>query len=609
CGARLPSYRLRRGRTVLGRHADSDCVIDDPHASRQQLAIEWDDERLRIEPLAPKNPVTIERVDDAGDLVPGSVIRFGDTVVTVRGLRRTAESSADDTVRVVVDDPGAWTSIDPRGTASWADARSWSERRLESLYALTELLVRSDPSDSDWLQSVAELIFPALPAGRGFIAVGDPAAEGLGRVHAWPSDRTHADEPSIPMSQTILDAIQLEGCALIVPDVRADFGREAERSIDQIGIATFVCAPLIVGETALGFVYADRLRGEGDDPFSESDLRFVTGVAHLVALGLDQRDLRDRLERENFQLRQVMRRRTEIVAQCPAMVEVLDTLVRAAERDSSVLLLGETGTGKELFARVLHDRSARSSGPFVAFNCSLSNPALIESELFGHVRGAFTDAGRDHRGKFQLADGGTLFLDEIGDMPLDTQVRLLRVLQERRVWPVGSEKPVPFDVRLVAATHRDLSRLRKEGQFRDDLYFRIAVLTVEIPPLRERGRDVLEIAASFLPPEVRIESAAERALLAYGWPGNVRELQNAVERACFNAAGRRIRLQDLPADIAKEGRRDPVSIPLATLSETEAKHIRKVLRAVDHNKKRAAEILGIARDTLYQKLRAFGIDA
>ncbi len=630
-GKRLPRHVIERGRTILGRHPSCHVVLPDRHSSREQLLIEWDGASLRFDDLGSKNRLQLNGDEaDREFLTEGDVLRFGETSIAIRGRSRPESVCfSDDSVRVVAPtvasgDEAGDAAPQSRLTPSkltpnklTLDARDASvalpnaeagpeSNRLESIYRLAEELV-SDHDDSTFYGRIADRVFAALPADRGFIATGDPSGGALDVVHVWHRDAR--DSERIEMSQTILDEMQVGQQALLVHDVPASYGRDAEHSIDQLGIVSFMCAPMVVGEDTTGFLYVDRRRDDASAPqsFTEEDLRFLTGVARLIGVAQEERALRDRLEHENLHLRQVLRRRTEIIGDSKSMTEVLQKVARVAERSSSVLILGETGTGKELIAQAIHDRSEREGGPFVAFNCALSSPQLIESELFGHVKGAFTDAARDHRGKFQLAEGGTLFLDEIGDMPLSTQVKLLRVLQEREVCPVGSEQPVAIDIRLIAATHRDLAQLRKDSLFRDDLYFRIAVLTVDLPPLRERGDDVLEIARALLPEGVVIDAPAAKAMLVYSWPGNVRELQNVVEQACFNANSRRIRLQDLPPEIAKEGRRSRVDVPLSSLSEVEAKHIRKVLKAVDNNKKRAAEILGISRETLYQKIRGYSL--
>jgi len=298
-----------------------------------------------------------------------------------------------------------------------------------------------------------------------------------------------------------------------------------------------------------------------------------------------------------------------------ALARLLD---RVADVASNVLIVGESGTGKEVVARALHERSVRRERPFVAINCAAVPESLLESELFGHARGAFTDARTARAGLFVQADGGTLLLDEIGDMPLPLQAKLLRVLQERRVRPVGSDVEVPIDVRLIAATHRDLEAAAEAERFRTDLLYRLDVLRVEVPPLRERGNDVLLLAQSFVqalsarldkPVQSFTPEVAAR-LLSYAWPGNVRELQNCIERAVVLAEHDQIQLGDLPpkvrdAPTPKPGTSLPgvaASGPLPTLAEVEKRYILQVVDAMGGHRSRAAEVLQIDRKTLYRKL-------
>jgi len=311
----------------------------------------------------------------------------------------------------------------------------------------------------------------------------------------------------------------------------------------------------------------------------------------------------------------------EIVGASPPMRELFDLLARAADSEASCFITGESGTGKELVARALHRRSRRAERPFVAVNCAAMPEPLLESELFGHVRGAFTDARADRQGLLLNADGGTLFLDEIGDMAPGLQAKLLRVLQERTVRRVGDNREIPFDVRVMAATNRDIDSAVEEGRFREDLYFRINVIHVSVPPLRSRGADVLLLAEHFLAQfaadhgkSVRSLShpAAER-LLNYDWPGNVRELRNCLERAVALASFERILVEDLPEKIRRYqashvilAGHDPAE--LVPMSEVERRYITRVLEAVRGNKSEAARILGYDRKTLYRKIERYRIE-
>jgi DNA-binding NtrC family response regulator len=318
---------------------------------------------------------------------------------------------------------------------------------------------------------------------------------------------------------------------------------------------------------------------------------------------------------------EVQPRLGDMVGESAAMQGVYDRVTRVAESDATVLVTGETGTGKELVARALHAGSARPHGPFVAVNCAAVGESLLESELFGHAKGAFTDAIAARAGLLSSADGGTLFLDEVGDMPLAMQAKLLRALQERKVRAVGADREVPFDTRIVAATHRDLEEDVTLGRFRKDLLYRLNVVQLHVPPLRERGYDVLLLAQSFLKrcsPKGRERvsgltvEAAER-LLRYPWPGNVRELQNCIERSVALARFDRLTVEDLPdrighfADPHTELANDDEPSTIVSLEELERRHVTRVLETLGGNKTSTAQALGMDRRTLYRKLERWRI--
>jgi DNA-binding NtrC family response regulator len=312
----------------------------------------------------------------------------------------------------------------------------------------------------------------------------------------------------------------------------------------------------------------------------------------------------------------------EFIGKSEAMQAVYSLLDQIVDSDASVLITGESGTGKEVVARALHRRGKRKGGPFVAINCAAMPESLLESELFGHAKGAFTDARTEHVGLFVQASGGVLFLDEVGEMPAGMQVKLLRVLEERRVRPVGGTREVPFDVRVVAATNRDLESAIAEKTFREDLYFRINVIHVELPPLRARGADVLLLAQSFIE---RFASAAGKQvaglspqaaekLLAYAWPGNVRELHNCIERAVALTRFESLTVEDLPERI-RNYRTSHVLVAsddpseLVPMEQVERRYIARVLEATRGNRTQAARILGFDRKTLYNKLTQYQLDA
>ena len=312
-----------------------------------------------------------------------------------------------------------------------------------------------------------------------------------------------------------------------------------------------------------------------------------------------------------------------LVGESPAMGHVFETVARVARSSATVLLTGESGTGKEVVARALHGAGDRRDGPFVAVNCAAIPEHLLESELFGHEKGAFTGAVARRVGRFERANAGTLFLDEIGDMSLVLQAKVLRALEERVVEPVGGETGRPVDVRVIAATNRELAGAIREGRFREDLYYRLAVVELHLPPLRERGSDVRTLALHFARQAARrhgkpvrsITTSALRRIEEARWPGNVRELRNVLDRAVLLASGESIRSTDLrigaaaPSTAAPSDQNEQVGYaPTLSLAEVESDHVRRVLESVGGHMARAAETLGIHRNTLTRKVREYGID-
>ncbi len=347
---------------------------------------------------------------------------------------------------------------------------------------------------------------------------------------------------------------------------------------------------------------------------------FLTKPFEIEALvvALERALERGALRREVAHLRRTVddaRGLGELIGSSAVMRELFELVDRTAPSNAGVLVTGESGTGKELVARALHRRSRRSGGPFVAVNCAAIPDTLIESELFGHVRGAFTDARGARTGLFMQASGGTLFLDEVGELPLGMQAKLLRALQERLVRPVGADVEVACDVRVVAATNHDLEALVRDRRFREDLFFRLAVITLPVPPLRARGADVVLLARHFLARAAEELGTAERKLapdalerlLAYEWPGNVRELQNAMQHAAALARAADVAADDLPERVRTPQAEDTgvpeAASPLVPLHEVERRHVLRVLQAVHGNKTLAAQALGIDRKTLQRKLR------
>ncbi len=342
-----------------------------------------------------------------------------------------------------------------------------------------------------------------------------------------------------------------------------------------------------------------------------------------IILTLRKAEEREKLKRENRRLKEEVAQRfdiSNIITVDARMLEVLELVKKVASYSTTVLIRGESGTGKELIARALHTSGTRASGPFVAVNCAAIPGPLLESELFGHVKGAFTDARRDKAGLFEEASGGTIFLDEVGELPMELQVKLLRVLQEGEIRRVGGTKPIKIDTRVVAATLKDLTEEIREGRFREDLYYRLNVIEITLPPLRERPGDIEKLAEHFtglyagkFGKKVKgLSKDALGALLKYGWPGNVRELENVIERAMILEDGEVIKKSSLPMGVSSPSA-DPQLASTVGLSIKKAHEamerdfIKRALEATKNNKTRAAELLEISQRALLYKIKTYGL--
>jgi DNA-binding NtrC family response regulator len=413
-----------------------------------------------------------------------------------------------------------------------------------------------------------------------------------------------------------IDRVKRGGIDLVVADVKMPDldGLDVLREIK-----TCEPSPYVITITAFGSIDT-AIRAVKLGAFDYITKPFE--IDHLllaVDKALGERALRSEVARLRDEVERSYRF-DNIIGRSPAMQEIFGMVRRLAGSSASVLITGDSGTGKELIARSLHFSSPRKNRPFVPLNCAAIPDALLESELFGYKRGAFTDARADRAGIFVEAEGGTIFLDEIAELSPALQAKLLRVLQDREIRPLGGNGSEKIDVRVIAATNRDLDRRLKDGSFREDLFYRLNVIHIHLPPLRERPEDILGLCDHFLTAAAAhtgkrmagFQEPTKKAMLGYAWPGNVRELENVVERAVALAEGDTIRLEDLPATIRERKPADNLASALSrglTLDELEREYIERVVRAEGGNKTRAAQRLGLDRKTLYRKLEDYSAAA
>ena len=465
--------------------------------------------------------------------------------------------------------------------------------------------------DRDSLQwQLLGFIFDVVPADRGAILLLQNGVD-FSSV-AW--DRVGGPDQPVRVSRSVVQRVTRERIGLLLRDIARD---QPLGSVSQLDIRSLLCVPLLAPDRVLGAIYVDSRSPARF--FEERHLQLMTAVAGIASLALDNISHWENLRQENDELRAELDVKRELIGESPRMREVFEFIRRVAPTDSTVLIQGESGTGKELVARALHESSARVDGPFVAINCAAITETLLESELFGHEKGAFTGAGAQKKGKVESAEGGTLFLDEVSELALGLQAKLLRVLQEREFERVGGMHPIKLDIRIIAATNKNLSDAVKAGIFRNDLYYRLNVVTATLPPLRDRREDIPTLAAHFIAKVARngkarlksLSAEAQACLMSYHWPGNVRELENALERAIVLGSSDTILAEELPETILEAAQTVPASAGnyYREIVDFKKQLILHALRQADSNYVQAAQILGLHPNSLLRLIRNLGIKA
>jgi Nif-specific regulatory protein len=465
---------------------------------------------------------------------------------------------------------------------------------------------------TDALQrELLRFVFEVVPAERGAILLLGEEGEAVSEFALGREGRTG---DAVVVSRTVVRQVVEEGEAFLANDLYEAGGALSAESLKVSRISSLLCAPLVLFGRALGVIYLTA--ADPSARFDEDQLRLVSVISGLAAVAINNARHVEQIEGENDLLRAASRVEHGMVGESAAMRKVYQLVARVAPTDSTVLIRGESGTGKELAAQALHQNSGRRERPFVAINCAALTETLLESELFGHERGAFTGALVQKKGKLEVADGGTLFLDEVGELAPVLQAKLLRVLQERAFERVGGTRTIRVDVRVVAATNRDLEEAVRAGAFRQDLYYRLNVVSFEMPALRERREDVPLLAsyfaakygAKFKRKVTGVSHAARECLLNYDWPGNVRELENAVERAVVLGSTERILPEDLPETVLEAEPAAGASAPPVTKYHEAVREAKRQLitRALEHssgNITEAARALGVHPNYLHRLMR------
>ena len=609
------TIELTKATTTIGRKRTNDIVLEDPYVSRNHAeVVRLEDGAYEIRDLGGRHPVRVnENLISRHRLQDGDAIQIGGSTL----IFCLEESSAVPHIEylergVPVDEFAELVALDARQTVSLQTDSlgakdlallQMDHQRLMLLYQFANSVHSSLEDTSPLLDETLNVAFRTLDAERGLIGLVDEISGELCHLHL--RDRSGERSPEkIGVSRTILDKALRDGISVLTLDALQDGQFSDARSIQEYEIRSALCVPLLFKEKILGVIYLDSRASAGR--FGQEDLVFLVSLSHLAGLALGNAILHRQVLQENTRLVDALKPTFELIGNSDKMKQAIGTIKKAAPTDITILIEGETGTGKELAAKAIHALSARNRSMFVAVNCAAIPKELIESELFGHEKGAFTGAVSARQGKFEIADGGTIFLDEIGDMSLDTQSKVLRVLEEKEIQRVGGQRTLPVDVRVIAATNKDLRRAVEERKFREDLFYRLNVVSIKMPPLRERKEDILALAEHFVAGRAKTISArASQLLLSYGWPGNIRELKNCIDRAVVLGVGDVIRSEDLPPHIRAGGA--ALLSPLESLEELEKSHIGRVLRATRWRKSEAARILKITRQTLDNKLNKFKI--
>lgn len=598
---------MAEGPVLIGRQTGANLRIRNAAVSRRHAIIEKDGDKYIIADLDSRNGTFVNDMP-----VKRCELHHGDRV-------QIGESQffflIDDT-----EDPSQTSEIrfdeapllgSPAVRMTYSEALFVMARDLSALLKISTTI--NAIRDLDKLQkALLELLFEVVPARRGAILLTNNQADASDEFSSvFAVDRIEGAGHRVNVSRTIVRRVINDGASILINEDDSNPELKTE-SLIAARSRSVLCVPLIMHERKLGVIYLDS-----DDPqarFDENHLQMVTAVAAISAVAMHNARNFEDLENENARLMVDADIEHNMVGESPLLQRVYQLISKVAPTDSTVLIFGESGTGKELAARAIHRNSKRADKPFIGVNCAAFAETLLESELFGHERGAFTGALLQKKGRLELAEGGTIFLDEIGDLSPSLQTKLLRVLQEREYERVGGTRTIKIDIRLLAATNRDLEEAIKKGSFRQDLYFRLNVVGLTMPPLRERRDDIPLLANYFARKYAEkcnrrvmgISSEARKRLMAYDWPGNVRELENAIERAIVLGTTEQILADDLPEPVVEAEATtssEAASSYHEQVVQTKKRMIADAMKQANGNYTAAAKLLNLHPNYLHRLIR------
>ena len=611
-------FALEMEELSLGRDASNGLPISDPSVSRRHCLVRRDGDSYSIKDLESRNgtlingkPISEHQLKNLDEVSVGdSVFLFVTDDEPVRpGSSRVVEFEDEKPTHTTAQiRPQDVLYLQPEKILSELPATSRLARNLNALLKISRVV--HSIRDLDELQSqILDLTFEVAPAERGAILL--DGTNGQEFTSVFGRNRDSNNDRPVRVSRTIAHRVLEKGLAILGSDVPGSSGLGKVESLVASQVRSLVCVPLTIFQRAIGCIYLDTVSIA--NRFNEDHLQLVTAIAGISAVALENARRLQWLEQENQRLMTEIMLERNLVGESARMKEIFQFLGRVAPTDATVLIGGESGTGKELAARAVHRNSPRSNKPFMAINCAAIPETLLESELFGYEKGAFTGAAAQKKGRLEAADGGVVFLDEIGELAPSLQVKLLRVLQEREFERIGGTRPIKVDIRLIAATNRDLEEGVRAGQFRQDLFFRLNVVSLTMPPLREHKEDIPLLVSFFVEKHFKkcgakpkpLSREALACLMNYDWPGNVRELENVVERALVLGASEDILPEDLPEALLEREPAPGVSEAKyhAAVKELKKRLIQNALQEARGNYTEAARLLGVHPNYLHRLIR------
>jgi Nif-specific regulatory protein len=614
-------FSLTREEFSIGRDPSNELSLLDSLVSRRHCVIRKEINGFRLTDLDSRNSTFVSGVPIRDRvLTPGDQIRVGNSVLIFQDGKSGSGTEAPSLQLDATPVPGSATVILRKEEALYLqapkpDGLPATPRTVRDLNLLLDFsrALNTVRGLTALQEKVLEAVLEIVPADQAAIMLTEDGTTEFSSIVG--RSRNQAAKHPIHASKTILSQVLEENLAVLSNDLQSDENYKNAESILERSVHSVVAVPLEVRNQVLGVMYLDA--SSPGVRFDSNVLQLVATLGNITALAIDNARHLDQLGGENRRLKEELDIHHSMVGESKAMREVYDFVSRVAGRDSTVLIFGESGTGKELVARAVHANSTRADKPFVAINCAAITETLLESELFGHERGAFTGAVSQKKGKLEVAEGGSVFLDEIGELALPMQAKLLRVLQEREFERVGGTRPIKLDVRLIAATNRDLKEASRTGTFRSDLYYRLNVVSLQMPALRERREDIPLLAAFFAAQygeKVKrhvagISPEARACLSRYDWPGNVRELENAIERAVVLGSTELILPEDLPESILEESGAagEPVGALADGLREAKKTLIERAIEQANGNYSEAARMLGVHPNHLFRLIRTLNL--